>query len=62
MNSQKKLNAAPKFSWPQLRSTDASLEVGNLGGCSYISSTPQSIYWNYMNEAQNCKINFKILK
>ncbi|CAB5194356.1 unnamed protein product [Rhizophagus irregularis] len=60
MNSQKKLNSAPKFSWPQLRSTDASLEVGSLGGCSYIRSTPQSIYWSYMNEAQTYHEGFDI--
>jgi hypothetical protein len=59
MNSQKKFNAAPKFSWPQLRSTDPVLEVGNLGGCSYIESTPQSFDWNYMNEVQTCKNHFK---
>jgi hypothetical protein len=61
MNSQKKFNAAPKFLWPQLRSSDASLEIGNIGGCSYIGSTPQSINWNYMNEAQTCKNNLEIL-
>jgi hypothetical protein len=62
MYSQKKYNATPLFSWPQLCSTGEVLEVGSLGGCSYGESTPQNTNWNCMNEAQACKsriTNFK---